>query len=82
LVVEGDGGGEGQEALQDALSDAGEGSGAVALEGEDVLAGPEDALDPLADRREVWPWPGSSLRRGRTIVARSSTALFANSLPA
>lgn len=30
----------------------------MALEGEDVLAGPEDALDPLADRREVWPLAG------------------------
>src|SRR5580700_6123169 len=44
LVVERDSCGEGQEALQDALSEAGECSGAVALEGEDVLAGPEDAL--------------------------------------
>ena len=28
-------------------------SGPVALEGEDVLAGPEDLLDPLAYGREV-----------------------------
>ena len=32
----------------------GEGSGAVALEGQGPLAAPEDALDALADRREVW----------------------------
>jgi hypothetical protein len=35
LVVEGDRGGEAEEALKDALSEAGEGSGSVALEGED-----------------------------------------------
>ena len=58
LVVQGDGGCEGEEALQDALSEAWEGSGAVSFEGEDVLAGPEDALDPLADRREVWASAG------------------------
>src|ERR1700679_2245828 len=58
LVVEGDRGGEAEEALKDALSEAGEGSGSVALEREDVLAGPEDRLDPLADRGEVWSSPG------------------------
>ena len=30
-----------------------QGASAVALQGEDVLAGPEDRLDPLADRGEV-----------------------------
>ena len=30
-----------------------EGAGAVAFEGQDVFAGPEDSLDALADRREV-----------------------------
>src|SRR5450755_1424873 len=54
LVVECDGGGEAEEALKDALSQAGECSCSVAFEGEDVLAGPEDALDALADWREVW----------------------------
>src|SRR5580704_16082167 len=58
LVVEGDGGGEGEEALQDALAEPGEGAGAVALEGECVFAGPEDALDALADRREMWSSAG------------------------
>ena len=53
LVVEGDGCCEAEQALEDALSEAGECSSAVALEGEDVLAGPEDALDALSDRREV-----------------------------
>ncbi len=53
LVVEDDAGGEAEEALQDAFSEAGECAGAVTFEGEDVLAGPEDALDALADRREM-----------------------------
>jgi hypothetical protein len=39
-------------------------SGAVALEGEQVFAGPEDRFDPVADRREVGPWPDPSLRPG------------------
>ena len=64
LVVQGDSGGEGEQALQDALSEAGEGSGAVAFEGQDALAGPEDALDPLADRREVRASAGLVLAPG------------------
>ncbi len=47
LVVEADGGGEGAEACEDSFSEAGEGAGAVAFEGEEVFAGPEDALDAL-----------------------------------
>src|ERR1700728_1480121 len=53
LVVEGDRGCEAAEAGEDSFSEAGEGAGAVAFEGEQVFAGPEDALDALADRREV-----------------------------
>src|SRR5271168_5380749 len=53
LVVERDGGGEGAETREDAFSEAGEGAGAVAFEGEEVFAGPEDRLDALADRREM-----------------------------
>src|SRR5260370_16806118 len=53
LVVEGDRGGEAAEAGEHAFSESGEGAGAVAFEGEEVFAGPEDRLDPLADRREV-----------------------------
>src|SRR5579862_2611154 len=53
LVVEDDAGGEGEEALEDAFAQAGEGAGAVAFEGEQVFAGPEDAFDALADRGEV-----------------------------
>src|ERR1017187_5207427 len=58
LVVECDGGGEAEEALQDALSEPGKSPCAVAFEGEDVLARPEDRLDALADRREVWASSG------------------------
>src|SRR5271167_1904517 len=53
LVVECDGSGEAEEALQNALPESGKGPCAVAFEGEDVLARPEDRLDALADRREV-----------------------------
>src|SRR5579872_99074 len=53
LVVEGDCGGEAAEAGEDAFSEAVEGAGAVAFEGQEVFAGPEDALDALADRRQV-----------------------------
>src|ERR1700743_3110895 len=64
LVVECDCGGEAEEALKDALSEPGECSGAVAFEGEDVLACPEDALDALADRCEVWGAAGLVLASG------------------
>ena len=53
LMVEGDCAGEAAEAGEDAFAQAGEGSCAVAFEGEEVFAGPEDRLDPLADRREM-----------------------------
>src|SRR5580693_1541862 len=53
LVVECDPGGECREAACEADAEVLQGAGAVALEGEDVLAGPEDRLDPLAYRCEV-----------------------------
>src|ERR1019366_5343628 len=53
LVVEDDAGGETEEALEDAFSDAGERACAVAFECEEVFEGPEDRLDALADRREM-----------------------------
>src|SRR6266566_2982728 len=53
LVVERDRCGEAAEAGEHAFSESGEGAGAVAVEGEEVFAGPEDRLDPLADRCEV-----------------------------
>jgi hypothetical protein len=49
FVVERDRRGEADEALQDVFSGPGEGSCAVAFEGEEVFAGLEDRLDPLAD---------------------------------
>src|SRR5215204_541773 len=52
-VVERNACGQCQEALGNASTQVVEGASAVALEGEDVLAGPEDRLHPLADRREV-----------------------------
>src|SRR5680860_59075 len=55
LVVEPDAGRQAEKALGDALAQAGKGAGAVALEGEQVLAGEEDRLDPLADRGQVRP---------------------------
>ena len=54
LVVEADAGRQAKEALQDALAQTGQGARPVALQGEHVLAGPEDRLDALADRRELW----------------------------
>src|SRR4051794_32326564 len=57
-VVECDRGGEGEEAAGEAGSEAVKGSGAVAFEREDVLGGPVDRLDSLADRRQVQPLAG------------------------
>src|SRR5436190_3108103 len=53
-VVESNCGGECEEADLDAGGEAVEGAGAVAFEGEEVFAGLEDRLDPLADRCQVW----------------------------
>ena len=57
-MVEGDGGGEGEEAAADPCSETVEAAGAVAFEGEDVLAGLEDRFDPLSDRCQVRPLSG------------------------
>src|SRR3954465_15219803 len=53
VMVEGDAGGEREQALAEAGSEAVQGAGAVAFEAEQVFEGPEDALDPLADRGQV-----------------------------
>ncbi len=55
LVVEPDASRQAEEALGDPLAQAGEGAGAVALQGEEVLLGPEDRLDALAARGQVRP---------------------------
>src|SRR5919106_5072940 len=52
-VVECDGGGERGEARGEADAEVVQGAGAVTFEGEDVLGGPEDRFDSLADRRQV-----------------------------
>ena len=53
LVIEHDAGRQREKTLEDALPDTGEGTRAVAFEGQDVLAGPKDRLNPLADRGKV-----------------------------
>src|SRR5215212_6540271 len=57
-------------------------SGAVVFEAEHVLGGLKDALDALADRGQCGPWPGSSLRWGRTIRAPRLAAVAWKSRPA
>ena len=52
-VVEADAGRQAEETREEALPQAGRGAGSVALEGEQVLAGPEDRLDALADGGQV-----------------------------
>jgi hypothetical protein len=68
-VVECDGGGECCEAGEESDAEVLEGAGAVALECEDVLAGPEDALDSLADGREVGAFAGLILANSRIIAS-------------
>src|ERR671925_2419638 len=54
LMVEGDRGGQAAEAREDSFPESGERARAVAFEREQVLTGPEDRLDALADRRQMW----------------------------
>src|SRR5215204_1409161 len=54
-VVEVDAGGECEQSLRDPGAEVSQGAGAVAFEAEEVFAGPEDRLDPLADRGELRP---------------------------
>src|SRR3954449_9629529 len=67
-VVERDGGGQCEEALAEADPEAVQGAGAVALEGQEVFAGPEDRLDALTDRGQVWPAAGLVLAGGANDV--------------
>src|ERR687892_956565 len=53
-VVEGDRGGERGESRGEADAQLVQDAGTVAFDAEDVLGGPEDRFDALADRREVW----------------------------
>src|SRR6266496_1234768 len=52
-VVEGDCGGECREAAGESDAQLVQFAGAVTFEAEDVFGGPEDRLDPLADRSQV-----------------------------
>jgi hypothetical protein len=56
-VVEGNGGGQRREAHGDAHEEVVQGACVVAFEAKDVLGGPEDRFDALADRRQVWAAP-------------------------
>src|SRR5216684_8741362 len=60
-VVVPDGGGEGEDALQDADGDAVDGAAAVLLEVELAFEGVVDGLDDLAERLEVLPAGGLGL---------------------
>jgi hypothetical protein len=48
----------------------------VALEREDVLAGPVDRLDSLADRREVWAVAGLVFAAGSHDLGVQSGEVF------
>src|ERR1700737_471606 len=82
LVIEADAGGEAEEALQDPFAQAGEGAAAVAFEGDRSLQ--VEKIDSIRWRigARCRPWPGSSLRLGRTIVASSRATFWAKSRPA
>src|SRR5450756_306748 len=62
-VVEADAGRQAEEARKDLLTLERHGTRPVALEGEQVLAGPEDRLDALADGRQVRAVAGFILAR-------------------
>jgi hypothetical protein len=73
LVVEADAGGECEQADGDAGEEVARGAGAVAFKVEQVLACPEDGLDSLSGRGEVWAglWLGRARRSrdGRSQLA-------------
>src|SRR4051812_16493608 len=81
-VVEADRGGECEEAAAEAGAEAVQGAGAVAFECEQVLQ--VWKIDSIRCRIGArWrPLPGSSLRRGRMIVAASRALSCSNSCPA
>ena len=81
-VVEADRGGEREEALADSGAEAVQGAGAVAFEGEEVFAGPEDRLDPLSDRSEVRAVSWLVRASGTDDRGVESAARCANSRPA
>jgi hypothetical protein len=62
-----------------AFSEAGEGAGAVTFERQELFAGPEDALDALADRGEVCSSSGfvaaqwADDRRARSLTSAAKS---------
>src|SRR5215208_860188 len=52
-VVEVDAGGECEQALRDPGAEVAQGAGAMSFEAQEVFAGPEDRLDPLAQGRQM-----------------------------
>lgn len=64
LVVEADTGGKTEKALQYALFETREAASTVTLQGEDILAGPEDRLDALTNRGKMRTLPGFVLASG------------------
>src|SRR5215203_1599485 len=81
-VVEGDGGGQGQELGGQACAQGVQFPGAVVFEAEHLLGGLKDALDALADRGQVRSAAGFVWRRGRAIRAPRSAASRSKSRPA
>ena len=67
---------------EDALTQTRHGARPVAFQGEQVLAGPEDRLDALADGRQVRPASGLVHARGAHDGTPRSAAPAANSRPA
>src|SRR5512143_3484605 len=63
-MIEGHGGGEGEEALAEPDAQSVEGARAVAFQAEHVFGRPEDRLDALADGSEMWSAGGLVLAGG------------------
>lgn len=80
-VVERDARSQRQEALGDANAQVVKGAGAVALQGEDALAGPEDRLDALSDRGEMKDALGLVPSRRPDDRCVELAGRFANSRP-
>ena len=69
-VVEADAGRQAEKAGKDALAQPGHGTRPVPLQGEEVLAGPDDRLDALADGGQVRTVAGLVLARSRRWTDR------------
>lgn len=67
LIVEADARSQAQKTLHNALHKTGHTAGAVTFKGEDVLAGPEDGFDSLANGSKVEPRPRLVLASGPDV---------------